>query len=117
MTADPIDGDVLLLASAKTSVGTRLPTLVEDAQADLGSQVEDLRRRYESVYDSGERVVFLVEQGFWQEVGERLNFTPKEIDAVRRAHAEQLRYLGRREGRDEEFETALEIREAVVVGV
>lgn len=117
MADDPIDGDVLLLATAKASVGTRLPALVEDVQADLEPQIENLRRRYESVHESDDRVAFLVEQGFWQETGKRLDFTPREIDAVRRAHAEQLRYLGRREGRDEEFETALEIRESVVVGV
>ena len=73
MTDDPIDGDVLLLTSAKASVGTRLPTLIEDVQADLGPKVEDLRRRYEAVLDADERVVFLVEQGFWQERGKALD--------------------------------------------
>lgn len=117
MAEDPIDGEILLLASAKASVGTRLPTLVETAQADLGPGIEDLRRRYEVVFESDGRVAFLAEEGFWQDAGERLEFTPKEIDAIRRAHAEQLRHLGRREDREAEFETALEIREAVVVGV
>lgn len=114
---DPIDGEVILLASAMASVGTRLPALVEHAQADLGPRIEEFRQRYEAVHESDERVVFLVEEGFWKETGKRLEFTPKEIDAIRRAHAEQLQHLGRREGREEEFETALEIREAVVVGV
>lgn len=116
MADDPIDGEILLLASAKASVGTRLPTLVEQGQSDLGPQLDDLRQRYEVVHEADGRVAFLVEEGFWQDAGVRLDFTPKEIDAIRRAHAEQLRHLGRREGREEEFETALEIREAVVVG-
>ena len=114
---DPIDGDVLLLASAKASVGTRLPDLVERAQDDFGTRIEDLRQRYEVVHETDGRVVLLVEVGFWQDAGERLDLTPRESDGVRRAHAEQLLSLGRREDREAEFETALEIREALVVGI
>lgn len=115
--ADPIDGEVILLASALASVGTRLPTLVEQAQADLGPRVEEFRRHYEVVHEGDGRVAFFVEEGFWQEAGKRLDFTPKEIDAIRRAHTRQLLHLGRPEGRAEEFETGLEIREAAVIGV
>lgn len=115
-TGDPIDGDVFILASAKASVGARLPTLVEQAQADLGPRIEDLRRQYELVHESDEREVFLAEKGFWETVANRLDFDRREIDGIRRAHEEQLRDLGRRTGRLDEFETALEIREAVVVG-
>ena len=117
MAEDPIDGEVLLLASAKASVGTRLPELVERAQADLRLRVEELRMQNEIVHESSERVVFLVEEGFWESVGEQLEFDRKEVDAVRRAHVQQLRRLGRKEDRTSEFETALEIREPVVVGV
>lgn len=115
-TGDPIDGDVLILASAKASVGARLPTLVDRAQDDLGPRLDDLRRRYETVHESTDRAVFLVERGFWADVGERLGVDGREADGLRRAHEEQLRHLGRRTGRLAEFETALEIREAVVVG-
>jgi hypothetical protein len=114
---DPIDGEIILLVSAMASVGTRLPTLVEQGQSELGPRTDELGRRYEAVHESDGRVAFLVEDGFWTETGKRLDFTPKETDAIRRAHAEQLLHLGRRTGREEEFETAMEIREAVVVGV
>jgi hypothetical protein len=50
-------------------------------------------------------------------VGERLGLTARECEAVRRAHEEQLRRVGTETGRREEFESALDIRSAAVVGV
>jgi hypothetical protein len=115
---DPLDGQVLMIAAAKASVPLRsLPTLVDRVQADLGPRLETYRRRYETVHDSPERCVFLVPTDHWESIGERLGLTERERRAVRRAHEEQLRRLGGEQDRREEFESALDIRSAVVVGV
>ena len=114
----PIEGQVVLLASAKASVAPqRLPTLLDRVQADLGLRLEEYRRRYEHAYESADSRAFFVETGHWDTVGERLGFGRREIDAVERAHTEQLLRIGRREDRRAEFETALDIREAVVIGI
>ena len=63
-----------------------------------------------------DRAVFLVPDGHWADVGFELDLPEREVDALRRAHAQQLRRIGTRTDRREELETALEIREAVVVG-
>jgi len=115
--ATPLDGEILMIATAKGSVGPRVGTLVDAVQAHLEPRIDDYRRRHEAVHESDGRVVFFAKPGHWERVGERLGLDDREIDAVRRAHAEQLRRIGRREGRESEFETALEIREPVVVGV
>lgn len=116
MTDAPIEGQALLVAAAKASVaGRRLPALVERAQRDLDARAETLARQYECVHGTGGTRVLLADEGFWAAVGERLGFDRREADAVRRAHAEQLRRTGRRADRLEEFDAALEIREPVVV--
>lgn len=115
--ADPIDGQVLLLTAAKASVpASRLPDLVERVGAELRSDRERYRREYECVHEGDGRAAFLVEWGHWDEIGERLDLSDREVAAVRRAHEEQLRRIGRRENREEEFETALEIRDPVILG-
>lgn len=118
MTADnPIEGEVLVLTAAKASVGgQRVPDLVAEARRELQPRADELARRYERVHEDDVRAVFLVPEGFWSEVGEDLGWSRREYEAVARAHAEQLLRVGRREDREEEFETALELREAVVVG-
>jgi hypothetical protein len=114
---DPLDGQVLLLAAAKASVPTKdLPRLVDRVQADLGPRFEEYRRAYEAVYESPERWLFLVPLDHWETVGDRLDLTRREREAVRRAHEEQLRRLGSRLERRDEFENALEIRSAAMVG-
>lgn len=114
---DPLDGQVLLLAAAKASVAPdHLPRLVDRAQAHLGPRIEAYRREYECVAEEDGRAVFLVEQGHWTRVGEELGLDEREVDALRRAHEEQLRRTGTAGDRREEFESALDIREAVVVG-
>ncbi|WP_254766921.1 hypothetical protein [Salinilacihabitans rarus] len=116
MAGDPIEGQVLLLAAAKASVPpTRLPELVDRVRDELDPGVERYRREYECVHEDDERAAFLVEWGHWEDVGERLGFSRREVAAVRRAHEEQLLRIGRRAGREAEFETALEIREPVIV--
>ncbi|MEF8757093.1 MAG: hypothetical protein V5A33_02540 [Halobacteriales archaeon] len=113
--ATPLDGEILMIATAMGSVGPRVGTLVDRMQSHLETKLDDYRRRHETVHESDGRIVFLVERGHWERVGERLGLDDREVDAVRRAHAEQLRRIGRREGRESEFETALEIRDPVVV--
>jgi len=113
----PIDGQVLLLAGAKASVpADRLHPLVDRADAHLRDRREEYDRRYERVDLPDGRVAYLVDTGHWATVGDDLGFADREADAVRRAHRQQLLRHGHGAGRREEFETALEIREAVVVG-
>ncbi|WP_458205881.1 hypothetical protein [Haladaptatus sp. NG-SE-30] len=112
----PIDGQIVLLAGAKASIPLeRLSELLEATQADLGPRLDDYRQQYECVHETPERSVFLVDEGHWEAVGDRLGLGRREWDGVRRAHVEQLQRIGRREGREEEFETALEIRTAVLI--
>lgn len=120
-TADsPIEGQALLLAGTKASVAPRrLPDLVRRAAADLRDRRATYERSRERVVDADEAGAdadaYLVPTGHWSAVGERLGLDAREADAVRRAHAEQLRRFGSETGRRDEFETALEIREAVVI--
>jgi len=113
----PIDGQVFMLASAKASVdpGT-LSELLSRVQLHLADRIATYRREFERVVESDDREVFLVQPGHWETVGDRLDLGDRERKAVARTHAEQLRRIGSETDRDEEFETALEIREAVVVG-
>ncbi|SEW03286.1 hypothetical protein [Natrinema salifodinae] len=117
MAGEPIDGQVLVLTAAKASVSpTRLPDLVERAQLVLESECERYRREYERLYADDDLKIFLVEWGHWDEIGAELGVSDRELSAIRRAHEEQLLRIGRRTDREDEFETALEIREPVVVG-
>ena len=125
MAGEPIDGQVLLLAAAKSSVPpTRLPDLVDRTQAVLEERLERYRREYERLYDGGDEggedgedfEAFLVDWGHWEELGDEVGLEERERSAVRRAHEEQLLRVGRRLDREDEFETALEIREPVLIG-
>jgi hypothetical protein len=113
----PLDGDVLLYTGATASVGPeRIEPLLRTAQAYLRERTETYRRRYESAIADDSRQVLLVPDGHWDAVGAELGLPEREVDAARRAHAQQLRRIGSKADRREEFETALEIREAVVIG-
>jgi hypothetical protein len=113
----PIDGQVFMLASAKASVGPgTLSDLLARVQSDLEGRLDTYRREFERVVDADDREVFLVPTDHWEAIGGRLDLGRRETDAVARTHAEQLRRIGSATDRREEFETALEIREAVVVG-
>ncbi|WP_226481197.1 hypothetical protein [Natrinema amylolyticum] len=117
MAGQPIEGQVLVLTAAKASVPpTRLPDLVERAQVALGPKLERYRREYERLYAADDREIFLVDWGHWEALGDEIRLSDRELSAVRRAHEEQLLRIGRRTDREDEFETALEIREPVVVG-
>ena len=113
----PLDGDVLLYTGATASVGPeRIEPLLRTAQAYLRERREAYRRRYESAVADDGRQVLLVPDGHWDAVGAEVGLPEREVDAARRAHAQQLRRIGSKADRREEFETALEIREAVVIG-
>lgn len=117
MSGDPIAGQPLLVAGAKAGVGPALlPDLVEHVQAHLGPRIETYRREYERVHAADGHEVFLVEEGHWANVADAVGLAERERTAVERAHVEHLRYLGRRGERTDEFESALDIREVVVVG-
>jgi len=116
MAGEPIDGQILLLAAAKASVGPqRLPDLVDLVGADLSPRFDTYAREYEVIYEADDYTAFFVEDGHWETIGERVGFTDREIDAVRRAHREQLARYGRRTDRTAEFESALEIRDCVLI--
>lgn len=117
MAGEPIDGQVLVLTAAKASVpAERLPDLVERVQVVLEADFERYRREYERLYEGDGIEAFLVERGHWNEIGDELAFDDRELSAVRRAHTEQLLRIGRNADREAEFETALEIREPLLVG-
>jgi hypothetical protein len=117
MAGGPLDGNALVLAAAKASVsGERLPDLVDRVQARLAGRLPEYGRRYECVHEDGEQAVFFVEDGHWADLGAEFGLDDREWRAVRRAHEEHLSRLGSDLGRREEFATALELREVVVVG-
>lgn len=116
MAGEPIDRRTIQLAAAKTAVSSdELPELVRLAQVELSSNLTAYRRRYECVHEAEGRCVFLVEDGHWSAVAAHLHLESHEADALRYAHEEQLKRIGRRADREAEFEAALEIREAAIV--
>lgn len=113
----PVSGRALLLAAAKASVpGERLPELVESAQAYLAGERERYDRTFECLFEGDDAAVYLVPSGHWADLGTELGLSRQEHEALRRAHAEHARLCGSEYGRRDEVETALEIREAVVIG-
>ena len=113
----PLDGDVLLYTGATASVSPeRIEPLLRTVQASLRERRGDYCRRYESAFEDDDRRILLVPTGHWLSVGEELGLPEREVDAAQRAHAQQLKRVGSKTDRREEFETALEIREAVVIG-
>ncbi|UIO99517.1 hypothetical protein Hbl1158_13470 [Halobaculum sp. CBA1158] len=121
-TGHPIDSNALLVAAAKASVGPgRLPELLRAADDHLRERAGEYERTYERVDDatdgeSGEAAAtYLVPEGHWAEIGDALELNRREADALRRAHEQHLLRVGTRRRRRREFESALELREAVVI--
>ncbi|MFC7177055.1 hypothetical protein [Halosegnis marinus] len=113
----PIEGNALVLAAARASVGpSRLPELLAEAQATLAGRRDAYRRGYERALDGDAAEAFFVEQGHWAGLGDEFGWNRREHEAAARAHRAHLLQAGRREGRRDEFESALELREVVVVG-
>lgn len=75
-----------------------------------------LERQYERAIAATDGVVLFADAGFWDRTGAALGFTETEITAVRRAHEATLLLAGDRADRLAEFETALDVRTAVVLG-
>ena len=117
MAGGPLDGKALVLAAAKASIsGERLPDLADRAQGLLGPRLPEYGRRYESAHEDESAAVFFVEAGHWADLGEEMSLDEREWQALRRAHAEHLQLLGGDLDRRREFETALDVREVVVIG-
>ena len=113
----PIEGTALVKSAALASVpAERLPELLARVQADLGPKVDQYRRRYERVAAESDRETFFVEPDHWEGVADRLGLSDRERDAVARAHEAAVERVGSGDRRSE-FETALEIRSGVVIGV
>ncbi|WP_050033824.1 hypothetical protein [Halorubrum halophilum] len=113
----PIEGTALVKTAALASVpAERLPELLARVQDDLGPRIDEYRRRYERVAAEPERETFLVEPDHWGGVADRLDLSDRERDAVARAHEAAVERAGDGDRRAE-FETALEIRSGVVIGV
>ena len=117
MAGGPLDGHALVLAAARASVpAERLPDLVDRLQAALVDRRHDYARQYECAHEDAMHSVFFVERGHFEEVGDEFGFERREWEALRRAHAAHLKRLGDELDRRAEFETALEVREAVAIG-
>jgi hypothetical protein len=112
----PIEGQVVLLAGAQASVTlTHLSDLLERVQHHVADSRAEYDREYERIPACGDADYYLTDQDRWDAIGRRLELEDREIDAVRRTHAEQFRRDGRRQDRREEFETALDIRDVVAI--
>ena len=114
----PIEGTALVKTAALASVPAgRLPELLARVQADLGPRIDEYRRRYERIASAPHRETFLVESDHWNAVGDRLGLSDRERDAVARGHETAVERAGSNGNRREEFESALEIRSGVVIGL
>lgn len=92
---NPIDGQPLLVAAAKASVGPqRLPDLLARVQSRLAPDLETYRRTCERVYAIDECEVFLADPDHWADLGAAMGLSRREHEAVARAHAEHLRTWG-----------------------
>lgn len=112
----PIDGQVLLVASAKASVvASEMPGLVRKVQGILKERIDTYESRYERVHVDPPDRYYLVPTGHWADIGDDIGLTRREYEAVRRSHEEQLLRVGRRASRQNEFDAALDIREVVVI--
>jgi hypothetical protein len=113
----PIESQILLVAGAKASVTlTQLSELLARAQDYVRPRAETFERQFERIDGPDGLAFYLSTDSYWNEVGDALELTDREVDAVRRAHAEQFRRAGRRLGRIDEFESTLEIRDVVTTG-
>ena len=111
-----IEGQIVLLAGAQASVTLpHLSGLLDRTAGYLTDRRETYERRFERVDGPDDTSYYLANAGHWDHVGAQLGFDDRETDAVRRTHAAQFERDGRRMGREEEFETTLEIRDVVAM--
>lgn len=113
----PFDPAVLQQVATPDGVGPReLPELLGRVEGHLTGCRESLRRRFERAHRDERRELFFVPPDYWAGVASVLSLTPQEKQAVRRAHERQLLRVGAETRRGAEFDAALDIRTAVVVG-
>ncbi|WP_241431985.1 hypothetical protein [Haloferax mucosum] len=106
----------VMVAAAKSGVSaSTLPILLGSVQVFLDARTDEYARAFECIHRDAGTAVYFVPLGHWDTKGVALGLSHREVDAVRRAHAEHLRHVGVELNRREEFETALEIREVAVV--
>jgi len=111
----PIEGQIVLLAGAKSSVTLdRLSDLLEEVQSHLAKSRSEYERQFECI-EGTDTEYYLAGVDHWGTVAAELGLNSRERDAVRRAHEAQFRRDGRRLDREEEFETTLAIRCPVVI--
>lgn len=116
MEEHPIEGQIVLLAGAQASVTlTHISDLVSAAHEHVTTHRTEYERQFERIDEPSGPSYYLVDSSHWDEVGTALELEDREVDALRRAHALQFQRAGRRLDRLEEFETALEVRDVVVI--
>ncbi|WP_435119018.1 hypothetical protein [Halolamina sp. C58] len=113
----PFDAAVLQQVAGSDGVDPRtLPELLGRVEAHLTGSRASLRRQFESPYSDESRELFFVPPDYWEGVASTLSLTPQEALTVRQAHERQLLRIGAETRRGAEFDAALDIRTAVVVG-
>jgi len=113
----PFDAAVLQQVAGGDGVDPRtLPELLGRVEAHLTESRASLRRRFESPYSDDRRELFFVPPDYWEGVASTLSLTPQEALTVRQTHERQLLRIGAETRRGSEFDAALDIRTAVVVG-
>ncbi|WP_082224676.1 hypothetical protein [Halolamina rubra] len=115
--AVPFDATVLQQVAHGDGIPPReLPELLGRVDAHLIDSRESLRRRFESPYSDERRELFFVPPDYWDGVASVLSLSPVEKRSVQQAHERQLLRIGAETRRGSEFDAALDIRTAVVVG-
>ncbi|NHN41525.1 hypothetical protein G9C85_07720 [Halorubellus sp. JP-L1] len=102
-------------ANAGVVRAERLAELLSVVQADLSLRLETYRDECECAYEDDRLVAFFVDGDRWAAIADRLGFEPGAVDATRSAHARLLVELGAGVGRRDEFTTALDDADCVVV--
>ncbi|WP_435100188.1 hypothetical protein [Halarchaeum sp. P4] len=121
MTTHPLPDAALSLAlpddadSSAAVSRAHLERLLNRVAEYLRGSERNLARRYERVVAADDGDVHLTDEAFWARVGDALRYDDAETAAVRRAHEATLLLAGDQQGRRAEFESALDIRSAVVL--
>ena len=116
MKDHPFPEEVLLLTAGDGLVHPgRLPELLSVVQADLSLRLQEYRENHECAYEDDHLVAFFVAGDHWRAIADRLGFETGAVDATRSAHARLLVGLGADVGRTDEFETALDVQDCVVI--
>ena len=116
--AVPFDATVLQQVAHGDGIPPReLPELLGRVDAHLTDSLASLQRRFESPYSDERRTLFFVPPDYWEGLASVLQLSPDEQRAVQQVHERQLLRIGAETRRGSEFDAALDIRTAVVVGL